>query len=120
MLPFPLPQILTAAGQFASKYVSQRLNGEIAKKKVEQAYNNAAESTIEACEQRGYAPRSQVWNELVDLLGNYSRLSDLIERLRRGAIPGEHDPLESISEPAAQLVVIFSEKLSESLRQLLS
>lgn len=113
-------EVVTAAANLAKTLAIAYVLDRRTQQRVRLAYERAAEAVIAECEGRGYQPKSAVWNELVNILGNDSKLIALITRLRRGVIGDVRpDPLADVSTEVRALADYFvgdlNERASETL-----
>ncbi|MFH1485068.1 MAG: hypothetical protein ABIH46_03270, partial [Chloroflexota bacterium] len=112
--------IAIAAGKFAARLASQWAGDALKRQSIEKAYREVAEAAIKECERCGHHGRSPIWNELVDLLGNVTRVESALKALRQSAVVRRSRVLDRYSTEARELFRLFVACLNERLGEELS
>lgn len=111
------PTIVLAAGRFAGRFAAQWAGDALKRQSIENAYSEAAEAAINECEQRGHHARPAVWNEVVGLLGNVTKVERALRQVRQSGMGQRPRVFARCSPEARELVWWFVACLNERLRE---
>ncbi|MBI2906437.1 MAG: tetratricopeptide repeat protein [Chloroflexi bacterium] len=109
--------VARAAGAFAGRFAAQWAGDALKRQSIEKAYCDAAEAAINECERRGHHGGSAVWNEMVGLLGNVSKVDRALRQVRQCATGQGSRLFARCSPEARDLVWWFVTCLNERLRE---
>jgi tetratricopeptide (TPR) repeat protein len=114
-----LESIASAGAKFAASLATRLVQDWWKRRRIGQAYRDAAEAAIDYCETQRHPPGSPVWNELVSVLGNEDAAEQLAALYRRKQTDGRPAPLAAASPATIECVRWFISDLNERLRLLL-